>query len=744
MAPQKGGGGKGRLLEFLRSTNSADEVHEFIEDSDLGWRKLGGKENVGIVRSGSSPAQALTERFTNGIDAVIERAVQEEVFEETPSNPREAVTDLFGLSEAGYNAMSKTWVRDVAKNNLRVVIQESGRQTHPVIEVHDTGIGQRPSAFEDTFLSLNQDNKVTKPYLIGKYGQGGSNTFEFCEYAIIISRHAAGGDIGWSIVRYNDRTDVEDETYTDGIFEYCVNPDGSVPSITEEIADGWTGSTVRLIEYDATDFNDALSPSSGSLYTVVHETMFGSIFPLYLEDHRVERFSGYEGSPRRRTVVGSRYRLDQPAKDVDRAREFKTIDLGEFGSLRVKYWILESTDAAKQFVDKSRPIIFTHHGQKHHAESKRFFKRTGYSFLKDRIIIEVCGDELTPRGKRIFSSTRDRLSKSDAYRAVTESLLASLRDDNLLEDLNEEYRVKALTETSSKQAERAKSILADLLQQADASPTGTALTDGGRQGKNGSGGGAHGRRDPVKPRHEFPTSMEIDNVSDPLEAMQGRTMRVRVRLDAEDEFESIRGGEVTVDWDENLEDVLSYRNETALTGGWKIFQLEVDDDAVIGTIGTLKVQCTWPSGSLETFRDVEVVEPVSSTGGQRSATLQAPEIHEVNAEDDERRSALGWERDDSVVQYEPEEDGPGDVFVAIFNEHIQPIRETNDTEGLIEQRDTQYAAYISYFELMRHQEIEEEKVEPDEEYVNREKNRAAKMLMRSISEGMSPEALGLV
>lgn len=744
MVTQQSGSDVGGVLGFLRSAKTADEVLAFIENRDLKWRKLGGKENVGIVRSGSSPSQALAERFTNGIDAVIERAVHENEFEETPSNPREAVTELFGLSKAGYNAMSKEWVREVAKNNLRVVIQESGYPTRPVIEVHDAGIGQRPSRFEDTFLSLNEDNKVSKPYLIGKYGQGGSNTFEFCEYAIIISRHAEGGDIGWSIVRYNDRTDIPGETYTDGIFEYCVDADGSVPSISEDEAADWTGSTVRLIEYDATDFNDALSPSSGSLYTVFHETMFGSIFPLYLEDHRVDRFSGYEGSPRRRTVVGSRYRLDQPAKDVDTDREFKTIDLEELGSLRVKYWVLKATDSANQFVDRARPIIFTHHGQKHHAEPKRFFKKTGFTFLKDRIIIEVCGDDLTPKGKRIFSSTRDRVSKSDAYRVVIDRLLASLNDDELLADLNEEYKVKALTESSSEQAERAKSILADLIQQAESSPTGSALTDGGRKGGGGGGGGGLGTREPVEPRHAYPTFLEIDNVTDPLPAMQGRTMRLRVRMDAEDEFESVRDGEVSAEWDERLDEALSYRNETALQEGWKIFQLEVDEEAEIGTKGTIRVRCEWPGGCLKTSRAVEIVEPASSTGGRRSANLQAPEIHEVEADDHERRSALGWERDDSVVQYEPEADGPGDMFVAIFNEHIQPIRETNDTEGIIEQQDTQYAAYISYFELLRHQEIDEGLGEPNEEYVNREKNRAAQMLMRSISEGMSPEALGLV
>jgi hypothetical protein len=46
--------------------------------------------------------------------------------------------------------------------------------------------------------------------------------------------------------------------------------------------------------------------------------------------------------------------------------------------------------------------------------------------------------------------------------------------------------------------------------------------------------------------------------------------------------------------------------------------------------------------------------------------------------------------------------------------------------------------------MMRHQDMEEQDSDPPEEYINSEKNRGAKMLIRSISEGMNPEELGIV
>ena len=60
------------LFDELRRISTAAEVEELLDGESLTWQPLGDQENnVGIVRSGSSPAQALAERKTNGIDAVI-------------------------------------------------------------------------------------------------------------------------------------------------------------------------------------------------------------------------------------------------------------------------------------------------------------------------------------------------------------------------------------------------------------------------------------------------------------------------------------------------------------------------------------------------------------------------------------------------------------------------------------------------------------------------------------------------
>ncbi len=742
----KSGSDTDELLNKLRTATTADRIEDIIDAEALEWHPLGGRDNnVGTVRSGSGPGQALTERLTNGIDANIERALHEDEFSDTPETPRDAVTKLFGLSKAGYNDMSQTWVKDTAEANLRLIMEEGASKTRPTIEVRDWGIGQRPENFPNTFVSLNKNSKITKPYLIGKYGQGGSNTFDFCEYAVIISRHVDGGPIGWTIVRFNPRLD-EDELYSDGVFEYCTRPDDSIPSIDEEHDPDFVGTQVRLVEYDASDFSNILGPGKNSIYTVTHKWMFGSLFPFLVTDKRTERFGSYDEGGRSRAIVGSRYRLNSSSQ-VEESREFTRIDLDELGDLKMKCWVLTETGKVQQFVDKTHPVVFTLHGQRHHAESKLLLRNTNLTFLKDRLVVEVNCDDLSQEGKRIFSSTRDRAVEDETYDRVKTQVLEALKNDDDLDRLNEEFKQRALRKNSTEQEEKAKDLLAKLLHQPQATASDGGVTvAGGNEGKGGGGGGGgRGKRDPVTPRHDTPTYIEIDNAPDVIPAQQGRTLRVRVKVDAVDKFESRGYGDISLNWNPELDEAFEYRNETALANGWKTFQVAVDADATIGLSGNLSVAVEWDGNRLTDERETEVIEPRKYSGGRQSAALAAPDIQQVYEDDDSARETLGWDEADAVVEYVPNGTSAGEMFVAMFNENIQPIRETNDTEGTVEQHDRQYAAYLAYYEMLRHLELQEDvNAEPDEEYVSQEQNRVAKMLMRSISEGLSPEEMGLV
>lgn len=724
------------LLDELQSLKTSEQVENFIDqhDTQLEWKYLGGRSNnENVVHMVTDPANALTERVTNGIDACLERAVHENDIEDA-SSPRDAVEQLYGLSKAGFNEMSQQWVTETASANMNISIEENGKENHPVIQFRDWGIGQRPEDFEDTFLSLNEDSKVTKPYLIGKYGQGGASTFRYCPYAIIISRHCDGGDLGWSIVRYNPRTEGEEE-YTTGVYEFCALPNGEVPKIPESEVEDFEGSIVRLVEYDATDFNNSLTPGAGNLYTVFHRTMFGSIFPFMLEDRRTERFTGYDG-PRRRSVVGSRYRLDKPSKYVDESRDFRRVDLGEYGALRIKYWVLNDRDAVKQFTDPTEPIVFTLHGQRHHSEGKRFFKDgTGFNFLKDRIVIEVNCDDLQKAGRRAFTSDREAMSESGEGRVIRQKVIEALEEDNQLEKLNESYKRKAIRETSSDQEERAKNLLADLLQNPKQGDKEEAPAEGGDEGEAepvANGGEQEDQDDGPDELHDYPTYIEIANKQEPIPAKQGRTLRVKVETDADWRFEELERGEITLD----LTDVeaLTYDRETSLEDGQKYIYASVDEDANIGDTGVITAVAQWEDGRHEDDRTVEITEPPSTSPSGGRGELQSPEITAVSREN----NSLGWDETD-VVEFHPDEGDAGRVYVSMFNENIQPVLEDIPTESTAEQRKSEYQGYMAYYEVMRENETQDTAADIEQQYVKQEQNRVAKVLMRQIIDGMTPE-----
>jgi hypothetical protein len=726
------------LLDELRSLKTAEQVEDFIEqhEQQLEWKFLGGRSNnENVVHIVADPANALTERVTNAIDACLERGVHENNIEDA-SSPREAVEGLFGLSKAGYNDMSQSWVTSVADANIKVSIEENGKTNRPVIEFRDWGIGQSPDDFESTFLSLNEDSKVTKPYLIGKYGQGGASTFRYCPYAIIISRHCDGGNIGWSIVRYNPRTEGEDE-YTTGVYEYCSLPSGEVPTILESEVDNFEGSVVRLVEYDAANFNNSLSPGRGNLYTVFHRTMFGSLFPFMLEDRRVDRFTGYDG-PRRRSVVGGRYRLDKPSKYVDSFRDFRRVDLDEHGALRIKYWVLEDRDAVKQFADPTEPIVFTLHGQRHHSEGKRKFKEgTGYNFLKDRIVVEVNCDGLSKAGRRVFTSDREAISGGGQGDFIRQKVFEALDEDDKLEELNDEYKRRAIRETSSDQEERAKDLLADLLQNPKQGDEDEALTEGGNDEQDDEAitEGGEGEEDEGPDNlHDYPTYVEIVNKQEPIPAKQGRTLRVEIEADVDWKFEELERGEITLD----LTDVnaLTYERETTLEDGRKYIYARVDEDADIGETGVITAVAQWEDGRHENDRTVKITAPPTTSSSSDSGELQSPEITQVTQDN----NSLGWDETD-VVEFHPDDGDVGRVYVSMFNENIEPILDSLSSEQTAQRRKSAYTGYMSYYEVMRENEIQEENIEVDERYVNREQNRVAKVLMRQLIDGMNPEVI---
>ena len=155
------------------------------------------------------------------------------------------------VAEGESSRLDERTARELAQ--FVTVSLKGKRNSTPTIEVNDKGIGIHPSEFADSILDLNESDKGQKTYLVGMYGQGGSSTFDKCEYTVIVSRrhpaHLSDGqsdEVGWTVVRKS--LHVRATVYT-----YFVDHDtGSVPvfcgSISDQIGVDY-GTTITHLEY---------------------------------------------------------------------------------------------------------------------------------------------------------------------------------------------------------------------------------------------------------------------------------------------------------------------------------------------------------------------------------------------------------------------------------------------------------------------------------------------------------------
>src|SRR5690348_12256810 len=133
------------------------------------WLPYGGREsNESTIGLASKAGRSLTERITNGEDAMLEWAKSQRNGE-IPNTPGRAAAEWFGRAVTGpgtglYSTEDKegdlSW-------SLCAVLSDSGLSGAPTVDVVDAGIGLAPDEMPTTILSLQEGNKVTKPYLIG-------------------------------------------------------------------------------------------------------------------------------------------------------------------------------------------------------------------------------------------------------------------------------------------------------------------------------------------------------------------------------------------------------------------------------------------------------------------------------------------------------------------------------------------------------------------------------------------------
>lgn len=551
-----------RNLAMIFTIASVEELRRFLAscvDGPAGWRwtPLGGRDNnAGSVNLAVDPGQALVERVTNSMDAHIELRYERANRPEGLSSPRAAVWQLWSLEGARLTRQSAAMARFIdemaAQTTVRVLGSSVKGQSTVVIE--DTGIGQHPDDFPRTILSLGESNKVSKPYLIGAFGQGGSSTLAYCPYSVIISRRDAGclGDqsdlIGWTIVRKYD-----DDSLKTFRYEYLLDPEGQVPRVTPSQLESLgvtfhSGMKITHLGYELGRLGARWSLVG---YRFFDNLLFDPVLPYRIEDRRWT-------PPFNRNMYGARNRLDQPGNARHPESQTFEADLSQWGgegTAHIRYWVFqaaassgdEDVDGVKldSYLDSSgspRTIVFTLNGQRHYTQEKRIVREARLAALADYLLMHVDCDDLSRRLKKeIFTANRAGAAAGERREDVlVKAVQAALADPWLRQKMDEIIR-RRQSQISDESSRRVSQMLDRLI-----SIYRTERGPGGRRGPSTEGqGGADQRqtRDPPTYLH-FADHRRLD-------ISPGELTTLYLLTDAPDDFftREHRPGQIRIDAD---------------------------------------------------------------------------------------------------------------------------------------------------------------------------------------------------
>jgi len=741
------------------------QVENFIKKygGSWNWKPVGGRENAGVIEMGSEPGDALAERITNGIDAILERKYYEiGKPNPMPLSPRKAVENWFSIPKGQLKKLTNEDRRKLAEK-LKVTLMESGDDPKlfpdqwdkvrncPTVEIHDLGIGQPSEKFEDTFLSIGGQNKIGQKFLIGSYGQGGSTVYSFGGYTIIISRRpkelleqGQKDLIGWTIIRCNERNPDE---FKRSVYEYCIDENSKINTFSPEMGDEQfkEGTIIKMVQFELPENAGIYTAPTRSLWWLSHNSLFDTVYPFIIRDSRFIRHNALKPADAEggRIVNGNSYRLD--------SGNYKShgwsINLQDSGQVSVRYWVFEDKAQLDNYIKTSQPTLISLNGQRQVSLSKAELSLKGRDFIKDRIVLQVVADDMTPLGQRIFSSTRDRARKNQTYMVLLEQLKKSLMVDEFLKQLDLEFKEKTLTKETSDQEKKAKELLAKLLDKQEkedkrlniiynANPNLLLSKPPKPEDEEDETTSEIIERRTLEPRAELkdiPTFIEILNKNNVIEIEKGKGGTVRIFIDAIDEYFTRDYDKGKISFFLNPSDrTIIQKSISDLRNGLLNVRFEAERSTRVGTKVTLTIQVDRPrESSLHNSCSLIVTAPKKrwrlNKGDDKSKKPEPPEIKMVAKDDEIYSSVLGWS-DVDVAEFKN-----NIVYVNKSNRHVENILNSVKGEASLNRYLARYGAHIAFFTILQKQHEENLSVELPEDYRRWEMERAARSILQAIA-----------
>jgi hypothetical protein len=164
------------LCESLLKAETENEVEAVLEeagymaDDPAIWQPFGGfGMNLNQINNQQSdPTAALVEKLINSIDAVLMGECYKSGIDPkgsaAPRTMAQAVDRLFKVKEGRLEHLT---ARERTLLGDRIHFVATGSKKEPCYLIADSGEGQTPASFKETFLSLTKQNKDDIPFVSG-------------------------------------------------------------------------------------------------------------------------------------------------------------------------------------------------------------------------------------------------------------------------------------------------------------------------------------------------------------------------------------------------------------------------------------------------------------------------------------------------------------------------------------------------------------------------------------------------
>lgn len=462
-------------------------------DDPNAWRLLGDKDgNYSTVGNQQArPEAALVEKIINSVDArlmneCLERGIDPES-QQAPHSIPHAISVLFDgrdqstTAEGSIADWTQTKTREQALHITVAVTGNKPNEGKPCITIADSGEGQSPARFPDTFMSIDKANKLRIPFVQGKYNMGGTGALKFCgkqSLQLIISRRNPSiiekwrdKDAAWSS---NDSRDWEwgftvvrrelpsgaAGDVRNSVFRYLAPVPGvhgekgqvlsfnggNVPMFPEDnhpyARECDHGTVVKLYEYDTKRIGSHALRRDG-LKTPVEALVPQIALPIRM--HECRQYSGKKGSFDT-SIVGLAVRLNENrAENLEDGYPTTASFVVQGEAMTAQIYAFKGDKADTYRTNEG--IILTVNGQTHGVIPKSFFVRERVKMgrlAKSLIVLIDCSNISVKAREDLFMASRDRLSNGELRKQIEEELEEIIGKHQGLRGLRERRRAEEI------------------------------------------------------------------------------------------------------------------------------------------------------------------------------------------------------------------------------------------------------------------------------------------------------------